>query len=210
MNHDLNKLYSSRITELSNTIGSLRTKSRGFIVSEIVSFGVAIGFVVLFTILENASWTLGAALCALFSYFYIRNLDTKNDKKIAEAEALKMVYEKEVAYGEGDYSCFPSGDQYVQPTHAFTYDLDVFGNGSLFQRMNRTISLGGSDCLAESLSGAWEEMPVTELKNISMHALKALKSYRKTNLFWHNLKHKGLKDKSTQLLFVKLLVAFIR
>lgn len=192
MNHDLNKLYSSRITELSNTIGSLRTKSRGFIVSEIVSFGVAIGFVVLFTILENASWTLGAALCALFSYFYIRNLDTKNDKKIAEAEALKMVYEKEVAYGEGDYSCFPSGDQYVQPTHAFTYDLDVFGNGSLFQRMNRTISLGGSDCLAESLSGAWEEMPVTELKKHINARIESIKELSENEPFLAQFKAQGV------------------
>ncbi|WP_279171229.1 MutS-related protein [Prevotella nigrescens] len=163
MNKTLNGLYKKRITELAQTISSLRAKSRIFVMAEVLSFAVSIGFVVLFTVLDDASWTLGVALCVLFLYFYIRNLDTKNDRKIADASALKLVYEKEVAYQTGDYTKFDAGERYLQPTHPFTFDLDVFGQGSLFQRINRTISLGGSDYLAESLSGKWESLPTAEL-----------------------------------------------
>lgn len=163
MNKTLNGLYKKRITELVQTIGSLRAKSRIFVMAEVLSFVVSIGFVVLFTVLDDASWTLGVALCVLFLYFYIRNLDTKNDRKIADASALKLVYEKEVAYQTGDYTKFDAGERYLQPTHPFTFDLDVFGQGSLFQRINRTISSGGSDYLAESLSGKWESLPTAEL-----------------------------------------------
>lgn len=163
MNKTLNELYKKRITELVQTIGSLRAKSRIFVMAEVLSFAVSIGFVVLFTVLDDASWTLGVALCILFLYFYIRNLDTKNDRKIADASALKLVYEKEVAYQTGDYTKFDAGERYLQPTHPFTFDLDVFGQGSLFQRINRTISSGGSDYLAESLSGKWESLPTAEL-----------------------------------------------
>jgi len=163
MNKTLNGLYKKRITELVQTISSLRAKSRIFVMAEVLSFAVSIGFVVLFTVLDDASWTLGVALCVLFLYFYIRNLDTKNDRKIADASALKLVYEKEVAYQTGDYTKFDAGERYLQPTHPFTFDLDVFGQGSLFQRINRTISLGGSDYLAESLSGKWESLPTAEL-----------------------------------------------
>ena len=163
MNKTLNGLYKKRITELVQTISSLRAKSRIFVMAEVLSFAVSIGFVVLFTVLDDASWTLGVALCVLFLYFYIRNLDTKNDRKIADASALKLVYEKEVAYQTGDYTKFDAGERYLQPTHPFTFDLDVFGQGSLFQRINRTISSGGSDYLAESLSGKWESLPTTEL-----------------------------------------------
>jgi len=163
MNKTLNELYKKRITELVQTISSLRAKSRIFVMAEVLSFAVSIGFVVLFTVLDDASWTLGVALCILFLYFYIRNLDTKNDRKIADASALKLVYEKEVAYQTGDYTKFDAGERYLQPTHPFTFDLDVFGQGSLFQRINRTISSGGSDYLAESLSGKWESLPTTEL-----------------------------------------------
>lgn len=163
MNKTLNGLYKKRITELVQTISSLRAKSRIFVMAEVLSFAVSIGFVVLFTVLDDASWTLGAALCVLFLYFYIRNLDTKNDRKITDASALKLVYEKEVAYQTGDYTKFDAGERYLQPTHPFTFDLDVFGQGSLFQRINRTISSGGSDYLAESLSGKWESLPTAEL-----------------------------------------------
>lgn len=163
MNKTLNELYKKRITELVQTISSLRAKSRIFVMAEVLSFAVSIGFVVLFTVLDDASWTLGVALCVLFFYFYIRNLDTKNDRKIADASALKLVYEKEVAYQTGDYTKFDAGERYLQPTHPFTFDLDVFGQGSLFQRINRTISSGGSDYLAENLSGKWESLPTTEL-----------------------------------------------
>ena len=163
MNKTLNGLYKKRITELVQTISSLRAKSRIFVMAEVLSFAVSIGFVVLFTVLDDASWTLGVALCVLFLYFYIRNLDTKNDRKIADASALKLVYEKEVAYQTDDYTKFDAGERYLQPTHPFTFDLDVFGQGSLFQRINRTISSGGSDYLAESLSGKWESLPTAEL-----------------------------------------------
>ena len=163
MNKTLNELYKKRITELVQTISSLRAKSRIFVMAEVLSFAVSIGFVVLFTVLDDASWTLGVALCVLFLYFYIRNLDTKNDRKIADASALKLVYEKEVAYQTGDYTKFDAGERYLQPTHPFTFDLDIFGQGSLFQRINRTISSGGSDYLAESLSGKWESLPTAEL-----------------------------------------------
>ena len=191
MNKTLNGLYKKRITELVQTISSLRAKSRIFVMAEVLSFAVSIGFVVLFTVLDDASWTLGVALCVLFFYFYIRNLDTKNDRKIADASALKLVYEKEVAYQTGDYTKFDAGERYLQPTHPFTFDLDVFGQGSLFQRINRTISSGGSDYLAESLSGKWESLPTAELLKHIEQRVEAIGELAKNEPFLSQFKAQG-------------------
>lgn len=191
MNENLNKLYKEQIAALAQSIGSLRAKSRAFVMAEVLSFAVSIGFVVLFTVLDDASWTLGVALCVLFLYFYIRNLDTKNDRKIADALALKLVYEKEVAYQTGDYTKFDAGERYLQPTHPFTFDLDVFGQGSLFQRINRTISSGGSDYLAESLSGKWESLPTTELLKHIEQRVKAIGELAKNEPFLSQFKAQG-------------------
>ncbi len=191
MNDNLNKLYKEQIAALAQSIGSLRAKSRVFVMAEVLSFAVSIGFVVLFTILSDASWTLGVALCVLFLYFYIRNLDTKNDRKIADALALKLVYEKEVAYQTGDYTKFDAGERYLQPTHPFTFDLDVFGQGSLFQRINRTISSGGSDYLAESLSGKWESLPTTELLKHIEQRVEAIGELAKNEPFLSQFKAQG-------------------
>lgn len=191
MNENLNKLYKEQIAALAHSIGSLRAKSRVFVLAEVLSFAVSIGFVVLFTVLDDASWTLGVALCVLFLYFYIRNLDTKNDRKIADAVALKLVYEKEVAYQTGDYTKFDAGERYLQPTHPFTFDLDVFGQGSLFQRINRTISSGGSDYLAESLSGKWESLPTTELLKHIEQRVEAIGELAKNEPFLSQFKAQG-------------------
>ncbi len=191
MNENLNKLYKEQIAALAQSIGSLRAKSRVFVMAEVLSFAVSIGFVVLFTILSDASWTLGVALCVLFLYFYIRNLDTKNDRKIADAVALKLVYEKEVAYQTGDYTKFDAGERYLQPTHPFTFDLDVFGQGSLFQRINRTISSGGSDYLAENLSGKWESLPTTELLKHIEQRVEAIGELAKNEPFLSQFKAQG-------------------
>lgn len=192
MNKSLNELYKKQIVELTQTIYRLRTKSRVFVITEILSFAVSIAFVVMFTILNNASWTLGVALCVLFLYFYIRNLDTKNDRDIADALALKLTYEKEIAYQEGDYTKFDTGERYLQPTHPFTFDLDIFGQGSLFQRINRTISSGGSDYLAECLAGKWETLSTTELlKNIKQRA-EAIEELAKNEPFLSQFKAQGV------------------
>ena len=192
MNKSLNELYKKQIVELTQTIYRLRTKSRVFVITEILSFAVSIAFVVMFTVLNNASWTLGVALCVLFLYFYIRNLDTKNDRDIADALALKLTYEKEIAYQEGDYTKFDTGERYLQPTHPFTFDLDIFGQGSLFQRINRTISSGGSDYLAECLAGKWETLSTTELlKNIKQRA-EAIEELAKNEPFLPQFKAQGV------------------
>ena len=192
MNKSLNELYKKQIVELTQTIYRLRTKSRVFVITEILSFAVSIAFVVMFTVLNNASWTLGVALCVLFLYFYIRNLDTKNDRDIADALALKLTYEKEIAYQEGDYTKFDAGERYLQSTHPFTFDLDIFGQGSLFQRINRTISSGGRDYLAECLAGKWETLSTTELlKNIKQRA-EAIEELAKNEPFLSQFKAQGV------------------
>ena len=191
MNENLNKLYKEQIAALAQSISSLRAKSRVFVMAEVLTFAISIGFVVLFTVFNDASWTLGVALCVLFLYFYIRNLDTKNDRKIADALALKLVYEKEVAYQTGDYTKFDAGERYLQPTHPFTFDLDVFGQGSLFQRINRTISSGGSDYLAESLSGKWESLPTTEVLKHIEQRVEAIGELAKNEPFLSQFKAQG-------------------
>ena len=51
-----------------------------------------------------------------------------------------------------DSSCFDAGEKYIDPRHPFTFDMDIFGAESLFNRINRTVTTGGSDYLATVLS----------------------------------------------------------
>ncbi|MEQ9008551.1 MAG: DNA mismatch repair protein, partial [Ekhidna sp.] len=51
---------------------------------------------------------------------------------------------------EGDLN-FDNGDEFVQHDHPYSYDLDFFGDRSLFQTLNRTGTVTGKRKLAETL-----------------------------------------------------------
>ena len=48
------------------------------------------------------------------------------------------INEQELRAIQYDFSDFDSGNEYIDPAHLYTYDLDVFGDYSLFQYINRT------------------------------------------------------------------------
>ena len=82
----------------------------------------------------------------------IRNFDAKNTKQIEALTALLNVYKREVRYHEGYFDQFAAGEQFVDARHSFTFDLDIFGQLSLYQRINRCVTTGGADYLALCLS----------------------------------------------------------
>lgn len=91
------------------------------------------------------------ASTGLISFFilikYYQKLVQRRDYIIAiikintdELEALKH-----------NFSIFDSGEEFINPNHFNSYDLDIFGRGSLFQYLNRTITGEGKKELASHL-----------------------------------------------------------
>ena len=195
MNKNLTDLYQHKAEETSTMLVSLRSRSRFFILTEIGSFLVAIGFVVLYTLLADAAWTLLCAVAALCFYLYIRRRDVLNDRKIKHGEALLGVYQNEIDYQHGNFSGFEAGEQYVCPQHSYTFDMDVFGVGSLFQRMNRTISTGGSDQLAACLSTEWGHTKREELVGQIRMRMAAIDELGQDETFLSTFKSLGVKER---------------
>lgn len=207
MNKDLTDLYQHKAEETSTMLVSLRSRSRFFILTEIGSFLVAIGFVVLYTLLADAAWTLLCAVAALFFYLYIRRRDVLNDRKIKHGEALLGVYQNEIDYQHGNFSGFDAGEQYVCPQHPYTFDMDVFGVGSLFQRMNRTISTGGSDQLAACLSTEWGHTKREDLIGEIRMRMAAIDELGQDEIFLSTFKSLGVKERINTAEVLKALTA---
>jgi hypothetical protein len=53
---------------------------------------------------------------------------------------------------KGDWSGYHDGADFVNSKHRFSTDMDVFGKGSFYQLINRTVSLEGRALLAEKLA----------------------------------------------------------
>jgi ABC-type multidrug transport system fused ATPase/permease subunit len=147
--------YHDSATAIGEEIRKLRGRGREFVTGEIASFLGIVAFIALITI-SDSDWMkiIEGVMAAMMvvCYIVIRNKDTKNSRLIMEKEQLQRAYQHEEAALGGDFSAFDDGERYIDPHHPFTYDMDIFGKESLYQRINRTVTTLGADRLAESLS----------------------------------------------------------
>src|SRR3546814_8929957 len=73
------------------------------------------------------------------------------------AARLIAINEKEIGSLGGRMELFAEGNEYLDPTHPYAYDLDIFGKNSLFQLINRTACLSGEALLAKRLTALPEK-----------------------------------------------------
>lgn len=149
---NLSIFYTEKERQLAGEIAQLKQKSRLFVAGQIVFFLLFLAFLVLYTLVSWGVLPLVLSAVSLLLYALVRLMDVKNDAQVHRFSSLRKVYLHELSYLKGDFSCFDDGEQYVDAHHPFTFDLDVFGKDSLFQRINRTVTTGGSDWLAAQLS----------------------------------------------------------
>ena len=145
--------YQQYVSRYASEVAALKRKNTGFITGELLAFSGILAFLICYFALDGdtQNYLLGAVLC-LIAYLEIRRLDDKNKEKIEHLSALLKVYQDEIKAWEGDFSPFETGDCYQNPQHPYSFDLDVFGKSSLFNRICRTITSGGSEALARNLT----------------------------------------------------------
>ncbi len=150
---ELKEHYQQYVDHYSAEVATLKRKNSGFVAGELLLFGGMLVCIVCYFALDGdvGRWLWGAAL-ALLAYFNVRHLDDKNKERIEHLSSLLKVCQDELKALEGDFSPFEQGAQYQDPKHPYAFDLDVFGRDSLFHRICRTITTGGSYALAAHLS----------------------------------------------------------
>ena len=91
---------------------------------------------------------------------------------------LAVICEREIKAAQHEFGDFKDGNEFTDPNHPYTYDLDIFGKGSLFQMINRTTTSGGKEILAK-----WMQSPLLKPVEIkerqqSVHELAQLRDWR--------------------------------
>ena len=77
-----------------------------------------------------------------------------------------------------DFSDFDDGKEFVNPSHLYTLDLDVFGEHSLFQYINRTATPIGKQHLASWFNAHLENKEAIEHRQEAIHELSTDLEYR--------------------------------
>ena len=99
----------------------------------------------------------------LAALFYILNKQSQLKEKATRLQLHGKLLNDELNALNGDYAAFYNGDAYINTTHTFSYDLDIFGNRSIYQVLNRTVTTNGADTLAGSLQNPYATQ--TEILN---------------------------------------------
>jgi MutS domain V len=95
-----------------------------------------------------AFWLSIGVLFVLFLYLVSLHLRLK--EQVLRYETLLKINQNEIQYLKGDLSPFEGGGEFIDPEHPFSYDLDFFGEQTLFQHFNRTTTLFGKAHLAQT------------------------------------------------------------
>lgn len=64
---------------------------------------------------------------------------------------LEEINLNEIERRNGRLASFDKGADFIDEDHAYSSDLDIFGNSSLFQLVNRTVTVPGRELLAERI-----------------------------------------------------------
>ena len=88
-------------------------------------------------------------LVLFFIGLIVRYINLK--KKIERIKAYIHVNKTELRVLDWDFQHLDTGGEFFNPDHVYSYDLDVFGEGSVFQYINRTNTSEGHKQLAKWL-----------------------------------------------------------
>lgn len=147
--------YSNRITTYSNEKQNLESKQKHLPLVRLLLFLASLFLV--YEYLTSQSLQIGIVTVLFFTAFLMLSfLDNKFKKQIRFIEILFKINQHEIKALNGNYNTFNPGNEFIDPSHDYTHDLDIFGEGSLFQFINRTSTIFGKLRLAEYLSNAFD------------------------------------------------------
>ncbi len=84
-------------------------------------------------------------------FVYLMKVHSNTAGKKLRAETLVAINEDEITHLERKGNNFDNGAEYIDFKHPYSYDLDIFGQNSLFQYINRTETYKGKEKLANML-----------------------------------------------------------
>jgi len=144
------KFYSKRLKKLEEKAADLKKKSVNL---SIFRFAVFLGtcFLVYLTFGTYPDVFIIAFLgVVLFAFLVVKHLDLKRKRNIVSKKIDINTTEIKVLHRE--FYHLKTGKEFINSRHFYSNDIDLFGVGSFFQYLNRTVTKDGKKELATLLT----------------------------------------------------------
>ena len=188
---DLKKYYQEK---LNHTLyGSEQTKKKIFHTSLLRISVFITGFIALCFGYNQGSLIIGGILLAtLIPFLWLVKRHNRLYHQKEWYETSIRHYQAELASLKNDHSAFDGGQEWIDASHPFSLDLDVFGEKSLFQSLNRTCTPFGKETLSH-----WLRQPLDKKEEIETRQ-QAIKELSKYNDFRETFCITGCLDKDNK------------
>src|SRR5687768_4878575 len=145
---ELTNYYQARKAHFGNALTDVKKK-----------INVISNFRILFALLFLASvyfafsknyeilFFIAAFWLVVFVYLIITHGSLYNEK--THLENLIKINRQELEALQGNFSGLHAGVVFIDSHHPYTHDLDIFGDGSLFQAINRCNTIHGRQLMAQ-------------------------------------------------------------
>ena len=178
------RLYSEKLSFYTDELQRISAKVKRFAWYRFLSFvGIFIPLVILGWVIFTLYFTL--PLVVFFFYLVKRNLQLEKIKQTLVVK--KKLIEDELKALDHSFLHFENGEQFLDVEHPFAYDLDLFGEGSIFQYLNRTSTVEGRQRLADWLQNPLKEKEEIEQRQEAIKELSEMPLWRLSFLTEGNL-----------------------
>src|SRR5690606_36262333 len=115
---------------------------------------ILIAAVALFQVIQSQQITLTLVtfFIILLLFFWLVSIQSKLTKAREALERFLKINENEVSVSQSrTNNLYDKGSGFADDRHLYSSDLDIFGDSSLYQLVNRAATIGGSHQLADWL-----------------------------------------------------------
>ncbi len=146
MNSKVQGFYQEKSEKYSAELTSVTQKVRWFAWYRFFAFLFIFFPLFIFGIKSFNTLLISVAAIILFFFLVKKNIQLENQKK--KLTVLIKLVKDEIQALKHSFSHFKNGAGFLNTDHFFSYDLDLFGEGSLYQFLNRTATKNGARKLA--------------------------------------------------------------
>lgn len=143
--------YQSRISQFEKSVSKQKTRLSKIMYGRILSFAALITVIFLSIYLNNLN-LLFLCILPVIAFAILIKKNAQEKTKLLLLENILSINHQEIACIQGDYSSFDNGKEFMDTQHTYSHDLDLFGDNSLFQFLNRTTSNPSKRNLAKLLN----------------------------------------------------------
>jgi len=165
------KAYLDKVTEYSELYNKTNKKYNSISLLRLLSIFLFL-FFMFYYIKTNEILFVSAAVLSFIGFLFLMKIHSKVSFQRLFAETLLKINKNEITFLKREKTSFENGSEFIDFHHPYAYDLDIFGEHSLFQNLNRTSTFIGKRTLAEKLLGTLSETSILE----NQQAIQELKN----------------------------------